>query len=61
MSTTFDKIADIIAEMKKQGLTLEKSQVELDQPIRELGEHKVAVKLHADVKASLKVRVVKQG
>ncbi len=54
-------VADIISEMKKQGLTLEKTQVELEHPIRELGEHKVTVKLHADVKATLKVKVVKNS
>lgn len=54
-------VADIISEMKKQGLTLEKTQVELEHPIRELGEHKVTVKLHADVKATLKVKVVKNA
>lgn len=54
-------VADIISEMKKQGMTLEKTQVELEHPIRELGEHKVTVKLHADVKATLKVKVVKNS
>ena len=54
-------LLDILGELKKQAINLEKSQVELREPIRELGEFKLPVKLSHEVKAELKVKIVKQG
>ena len=54
-------VLDILAELKKQAITLEKSQLELREAIRELGEYTIPVKLSHDVKAELKVKIVKQG
>ena len=53
-------IADIIQAAKGQGLTLEKHQVDLAEPLRELGVFKVPVKLHANVQAELKVWIVEE-
>ena len=52
--------ADIIQAAKAQGLTLEKHQVELPEPLRELGVFKVPVKLLPDVQAELKVWIVEE-
>jgi len=51
--------ADLIDHAKTAGLTLDKRQVLLTDPIRELGSHKVAIKLAGDVKATLVANLVK--
>jgi large subunit ribosomal protein L9 len=54
-SVTAGTIAD---ELKHQfDITLDKKKIHLDHPIKTLGEHDVELRLHADVKASLKVIV----
>ena len=54
-SVTSGMIAD---EMKHQfDITLDKKKIQLESPIRALGEHEVALHLHAEVKSTLKVRV----
>ncbi|NLE77900.1 MAG: 50S ribosomal protein L9 [Chloroflexi bacterium] len=42
------------------GEEMDKRKVLLDQPIRELGEHTVAVKLHGDVQAQVQVVVTRE-
>ena len=54
-SVTSGMIAD---EMKHQfDITLDKKKIHLESVIRTLGEHEVALHLHAEVKSTLKVRV----
>ena len=54
-SVTAGMIAD---ELKHQfDITLDKKKIHLEHPIRALGEHEVALHLHAEVKSTLKVRV----
>ena len=58
-TVTNGMIAD---ELKHQfDVTLDKKKVHLELPIRTLGEHEVALHLHADVKATLKIRVESQN
>lgn len=52
--------ADVLDELEKQGVTLDKKQLELAAPIRELGMFELPVKLHPDVEATLKVWVVEE-
>ncbi|MFH0908810.1 MAG: 50S ribosomal protein L9 [bacterium] len=52
--------ADIIQAAKGQGLALEKHQIELPEPLRELGVFTVPVKLVGDVQAELKVWIVEE-
>jgi large subunit ribosomal protein L9 len=48
----------IADELKHQfDITLDKRKIHTDHGLKALGEHEVALHLHADVKASLKVRV----
>lgn len=51
--------ADIVEQLEGQGFSIEKRQVDLHEPIKALGVYRVPVKLHADVKAELKVWVIK--
>ncbi len=49
---------EIAEEIKKQlSLTVDKKKILLDQPIRELGETKLPIKLHTKVTAKLKTIV----
>jgi large subunit ribosomal protein L9 len=53
--------ADIVAAvLERTGVELDRRTVQLDEPIRELGEVEVPVRLHADVVTSLTVAVVAQ-
>jgi large subunit ribosomal protein L9 len=52
--------ADIADFLKKEGFSVEKRQVKLDEPIKQLGVYTVDVSLHKGVDAKLKVWVVKE-
>ncbi len=49
---------DIASVLNKEGFALDKRMVHLDEPIKQLGVYTVAVKLHPEVTAQLKVWVV---
>jgi large subunit ribosomal protein L9 len=49
---------DIAEAMKAQGITVDKRKIVLDEPIKRLGDFTVAVKLHTDIAADVKVSVV---
>lgn len=54
-SVTAGEIADALAA---RGITLDRRRVELEEPIKRLGSHKVHVRLHRDVAAELTVEVL---
>ncbi len=49
---------DIAEKLKALGFDIERRRILLHEPIRKIGEHAVKVKLHADVHAEVKVRVI---
>ncbi|MBQ1926501.1 MAG: 50S ribosomal protein L9 [Proteobacteria bacterium] len=49
---------DIAEELAKLGVEIDKRKIDLAQPIRELGEHNVEIKLVHDVIATVKVTVI---
>ena len=51
--------ADIAQQLEVQGIHIEKRMIDLHDPIRALGVYKVPIKLNADVKAEVKVWVIK--
>ena len=51
---------DIAEDLLKQGIEIDRKKIVLDEPIKSLGEAKVAVKLHPEVVAELTVSVVKE-
>ena len=51
--------ADIAHELEKQGLHVEKRQIDLHEPIKALGVYRVPIRLHADVKPEVRVWVIK--
>ena len=48
---------DVKTSLNENGFVVEKNQVKLDKPIKELGIHKVSVKLHPEVKEIISVIV----
>ena len=51
--------ADVVAAVKDQaGVGLDRKQVHLEEPIKEVGSHQVTVRLHADVQFPLSLEVV---
>jgi large subunit ribosomal protein L9 len=51
---------DIEAAYAEKGITIDRKQMDLKDPIRTLGLTEVPIRLHADVTARLRVEVVKQ-
>jgi large subunit ribosomal protein L9 len=53
--------ADIAQALSAKGFEVEKRKIHLPDAIKSLGEHTVAVKIHRDVNADVKVKVVAEG
>jgi large subunit ribosomal protein L9 len=52
--------ADIAAALETQGYTIERKKILLDDPIKTLGDFKVAVRLHREVSVDVPVHVVRE-
>ena len=46
-------------ELEKKGYKIDKNQIDITNPISSLGFHNVDINLYADIKATIKVHVVK--
>jgi large subunit ribosomal protein L9 len=53
--------ADIAEALTEKGFEIEKRKIALAEPLKQLGEFEVAVKIHHDVPAHVKVKVVPLG
>jgi len=51
-------VQDIMKSLEEEGITLEKKQILLDEPIKKLGIYSVKVRLAQDIESVLKVWVV---
>jgi large subunit ribosomal protein L9 len=51
---------DIAEALAAQNFTIDRRKIQLEEPIKQLGEFKVPVKLHKDVTAEITVVVVKE-
>ena len=56
-SVTAKDIADLL---EKQGYTIDRRKIQLQEPIKTLGEHKVPIRLHRDVTVEVTANVVKE-
>jgi len=56
-SVTSKDVADALAA---KNFTIDRRKVQLDEPIKQLGEFKVPVRLHRDVTAEITVNVVRE-
>jgi large subunit ribosomal protein L9 len=53
--------ADIVESLaREKGITVDKRKIDLNSPLKELGTHQVAIKLHPEVSAKVAVVVEKE-
>jgi large subunit ribosomal protein L9 len=52
---------DVGEFLRAKGIDIDKRKVQFEEPIKQLGEHEVKIKLHPEVVASLKLLVTKEG
>jgi large subunit ribosomal protein L9 len=52
--------ADIAEELAKQGVEVDRRQIDLEEPIKALGVFSVPIRLHAEVRPEIKVWVIKE-
>jgi large subunit ribosomal protein L9 len=50
--------ADIAAELASQGFEVDRRKIQLGEPLKSLGEYKVAIRLHREVTARVTVKVL---
>jgi large subunit ribosomal protein L9 len=53
--------ADIAEGLAAKGFEIERRKIHLPEPIKQIGEFDIPVKLHRDVSAKVKVKVVGEG
>ncbi|MCL4402303.1 MAG: 50S ribosomal protein L9 [Acidobacteria bacterium] len=51
---------DVADALEKQNFTIDRRKILLEEPIKQLGEFKVPVRLHRDVTAEITVQVLKE-
>jgi large subunit ribosomal protein L9 len=51
---------DVAEALEKQNFTIDRRKILLEEPIKQLGQHKVNVRLHKDVTTEVVVNVVKE-
>jgi large subunit ribosomal protein L9 len=56
-SVTAQNIAD---QLEKKHFTVDRRKIQLEEPIKTLGEHKISIKLHREVTAEITVNVIKE-
>ena len=52
--------SDIQRQLEEQGFHVDKRKIDLPEPIRELGEFRVGIKIHPEVRPEIVVTVVKE-
>jgi large subunit ribosomal protein L9 len=53
-------VKDIADALQKQNFTIDRRKIHLDEPIKQLGQYKIGVRLYKDVTAEIEVNVVKE-
>ena len=51
---------DVAEALARKNYTIDRRKIQLDEPIKQLGEFKIPVRLHRDVTAEVTVQVVKE-
>ena len=52
---------DVADQLKDEGFTIERKQIQLEQPIKELGLHEIAVVLHPEVTSTVVANVARSA
>jgi large subunit ribosomal protein L9 len=53
--------SDVAAALESKGLEIDRRKIQLQEPIKKLGEYEIPVKLHREVTTKIKVRVIAEG
>src|SRR5208282_1851731 len=53
--------SDIAAELETKGFTVDRRKIQLDEPIKSLGDFSVAIRLHREVTGHVKVMVLAEA
>jgi len=53
--------ADVAHELEHRGFKVERRKIQLDEPLKALGDFNVAIKLHRDVTTTVKVTIAKEA
>ena len=53
--------SDIAAALSAKGFDIDRRKIQLQEPIKKLGEYEIPIKLHRDVTTKIKVRVTAEG
>ena len=53
--------ADVAHELEHRGFKIERRKIQLDEPLKALGDFTVSIKLHRDVAATVKVTIAKEA
>jgi large subunit ribosomal protein L9 len=53
--------ADIAQALEKQGFEIDKRRIQIADPLKQLGEFTIPVKVHREVTAQVTLKVVKEG
>src|SRR5262245_12142913 len=52
---------DIAASLGAKGFDVDRRKIQLQEPLKKLGEYEIPIKLHRDVTTKIKVRVIAEG
>src|ERR1700682_6410329 len=52
---------DVAEALEKKNFTIDRRKIQLDEPIKQLGEHKLTVRLHREVPVEITVQVVREA
>jgi large subunit ribosomal protein L9 len=50
---------DVVDAVKAKGMDIARKQVEINDPIKEVGDYQIGIRVHADVVASIKLTVAR--
>ncbi len=53
--------SDIAASLAEQSFEVDRRKIKLSDPLKQLGEYPVAIRVHREVTATVTVRIVKEG
>ena len=52
---------DILTRLEEEGIKLQKKQFNVTQPIKDLGSHKIQVKLNSEIEAAFSLEIVSEN
>jgi len=53
--------SDIARELEGKGFTIDRRKIQLNEPLKAIGDHTVNIKLHKEVSVPVKVKIQKEG